>query len=339
MATISACLIVKNEEQVLERCLQCLQPIVDEIIIVDTGSDDGTKEIAKRYTNKVYDFVWVNDFSAARNFSFEKATMEYIYVADADEVIDSENQTKFQQLKAALLPEVEIVQMLYTNQLLHNTTYNYDTEYRPKLYKRVRTFQWVDPLHEYVALEPVIYDSDIKIIHKPLSNHAKRDFHIFQNTIKRSGRLSKKLNSMYARELFIAGTDDDFIEAKEYFEELIENESDIAELKKFQCVLGKIYLCMHDYHQFFKVVLKNVAIKESSAEVCYLLGEYYFLANEYKEASLWYYNAAFETSADLNIHYAGDYPLKRLAECYGMLGNEEEAKKYEALATQWKVKE
>ena len=339
MATISACLIVKNEEQVLDRCLQCLQPIVDEIIIVDTGSDDGTKEIAKKYTDKIYDFVWINDFSAARNFSFTKATMEYIYVADADEVIDTENQKKFLELKNALLPEVEIVQMLYTNQLLHNTTYNYDTEYRPKLYKRLRSFKWIDPLHEYVALEPVIYDSDIEIIHMPLSNHAKRDFNIFQNAIERNGRLSKKLNGMYARELFITGMDEDFIEAKKYFQDIIEEESDISEVKKYQCVLGKAFLSTHDFHQFFKVVLKNIAIQDASAEICYLLGEYYFLANDYKEACIWYYNAAYETTAELNIHYAGDYPLKRLAECYRMIGNEEEAKNYEILEKQWRVKE
>lgn len=339
MATISACLIVKNEEQVLDRCLQCLQPIVDEIIIVDTGSSDRTKEIAKAYTDKIYDFEWVNDFSAARNFSFSKATMDYIYVADADEVIDEENQEKFKTLKKAILPEIEIVQMLYTNQLLHNTTYNFDTEERPKLFKRVRTFQWVDPLHESVSLQPVIYNSEIEIIHMPTSNHVKRDFNIFKEAIKKHGKLSKKLNGMYARELYIAGEGEDFKDAIDYFSTLLEEESDVAELKKYQCVVAKACLISHDFHQFFKVVCKNIAVGEASSEICYELGEYYFLANDYKEASIWYYNAAYETSAELNIHYSGDYPLKRLAECYHMLGNELEAETYRSLADQWKIKE
>ncbi len=55
--------------------MRCLQPIVDEIIIVDTGSSDATKEIAGKYTDKIYDFEWVNDFAEARNFSFSKASM------------------------------------------------------------------------------------------------------------------------------------------------------------------------------------------------------------------------------------------------------------------------
>ena len=73
MVTISLCMIVKNEELVLARCLDTVCDLVDEIIIVDTGSTDSTKSIAARYTDKIYDFEWVNDFAAARNFSFSKA--------------------------------------------------------------------------------------------------------------------------------------------------------------------------------------------------------------------------------------------------------------------------
>ncbi|MGG1877321.1 glycosyltransferase [Paenibacillus cisolokensis] len=91
--SISLCMIVKNEEPSLERCLQSVEGIVDEIIIVDTGSIDATKEIAKRYTNKVYDFEWIDDFSAARNFALEFATSDYILQLDADEVLcDSQNE-------------------------------------------------------------------------------------------------------------------------------------------------------------------------------------------------------------------------------------------------------
>ena len=105
MASISLCMIVKNEEAVLKRCLDSIADLMDEIIIVDTGSTDRTKEIAADYTSKIYDYRWANDFSAARNFSFSKATMEYIYAADADEVLDEENHMRFLRLKQALLPE------------------------------------------------------------------------------------------------------------------------------------------------------------------------------------------------------------------------------------------
>ncbi|MDE5995713.1 MAG: glycosyltransferase family 2 protein, partial [Eubacterium sp.] len=91
MATISLCMIVKNEEKVLARCLESIKNAVDEIIIADTGSTDNTKEIAKKYTDKIYDFEWVDDFSKARNFSFSKASKDYIMWLDADDIISKEN--------------------------------------------------------------------------------------------------------------------------------------------------------------------------------------------------------------------------------------------------------
>lgn len=86
MIEISLCMIVKNEEKILARCLDSVADLVDEIVIVDTGSTDATKKIAANYTDKIYDFTWVDDFSAARNFAFSKAEKDYIYTADADEM-------------------------------------------------------------------------------------------------------------------------------------------------------------------------------------------------------------------------------------------------------------
>lgn len=98
---ISLCMIVKNEEKVIERCLLSIAHLVDEVIIVDTGSTDRTKEIVAQYTSNIYDFEWINDFSAARNFAAEKASGEWIVVLDADEYVDEENFNEFiSELKA-----------------------------------------------------------------------------------------------------------------------------------------------------------------------------------------------------------------------------------------------
>lgn len=94
---ISLCMIVKNEEKVLDRCLSSVVNLIDEIIVVDTGSTDNTKEIASKYTHNIYDFEWINDFSAARNYAASKATGEWILVLDADEYIDEENFNIFVQ--------------------------------------------------------------------------------------------------------------------------------------------------------------------------------------------------------------------------------------------------
>ncbi len=109
MITISLCMIVKNEEDVLARCLECVHDIVDEIIIVDTGSEDSTKEIAKRYTKHIYDFPWIDDFSAARNFSFSKATMEYCMWLDADDILLEPDRIDLLKLKQSLTPAPDSV--------------------------------------------------------------------------------------------------------------------------------------------------------------------------------------------------------------------------------------
>lgn len=92
-------MIVKDEEKVIARCLDSVKDLVDEIIIVDTGSTDKTKEIVSQYTNKIYDFEWCNDFSKARNFSFSKATKDYIMWLDADDVIEPNDREKFRMLR------------------------------------------------------------------------------------------------------------------------------------------------------------------------------------------------------------------------------------------------
>lgn len=315
MIKISLCMIVKNEERVLARCLDSLRGLMDEIIIVDTGSTDATKEIAARYTDQIYDFVWCDDFAAARNFSFSKANMDYIYVADADEVLDEANRKEFAKLKQVLLPEIDIVQMYYCNQLQYNTTYNYDKEYRPKLYKRLREFQWVDPIHESVRLEPVVFDSDIEIRHMPEDNHAPRDFHNFQTMIDRGEYVSKKLHNLYARELMIAGKAADFESAESFFEESIRSEErGLEEIKEAAVILAHSNRIKGNVELFFKYIMKDVAT-EPCSESCYELGEFYFSREDYEEADTWYTNAMEHTMAMLNIDYQDVLPRKRRIAC------------------------
>lgn len=336
MITISVCMIVKNEEKVLKRCLDSLADLADEIILVDTGSSDRTKEIAGSYGCKVFDFEWIDDFSAARNFSFSKASMDYIYVADADEVIDEVNRERFLKLKQCLLPEIDIVQMLYTNQLSFNTTYNFNEEYRPKLFKRLRRFTWTDPIHETVMLEPAIYDSEIEILHMPENNHAGRDFSVFQRLIQKGIPFSDKLIGMYARELFIAGKEEDFLLSEPFFESLLEQEASESRMKLIQCILVRCGRIKNDSELILKYALKNMASGKASAEVCYEVGEYFYNKGDIREAVIWYMNAAFETEAELNIRYSRDLPLERIASCYEMAGNLEEADNYRKQAMELK---
>lgn len=314
MITVSICMIVKNEEKLLARCLDTIYDLAEEIIIVDTGSTDRTCAVAAGYTDKIFHFPWTGDFSEARNFAFSKCTREYIYSADADEVLDEENRKRFRILKEALLPEIEIVQMKYGNQLSFSTIYNFDEEYRPKLYKRLRGFVWEYPIHEAVRLDPLVYDSDIVITHMPEESHTPRDLHAFEKLAESGIRLDKKMHNLYARELFVSGSREDFIRAASFFQNSAQNpERGEEELMEACCVAVKAARLEKNLPEMMKYALKAVAAG-SCSEICYELGEFYAEAGDDQEAEIWYYNAAYETQSILNVHCGDDWPKKVLEE-------------------------
>lgn len=329
MITISLCMIVKDEEAVLARCLDSVADLVDEIIIVDTGSADATVEIASGYTDKIYYFTWIGDFSAARNFAFSKAACDYIYSADADEVLDECNRERFRSLKETLLPEIEIVQMKYGNQLEFGTVYNYDEEYRPKLFKRLRSFQWEEAIHETVRLEPVVFDSDIVITHMPAASHADRDLLSFHRQTEAGRRLSKRLHNMYARELWLAGAAEDFQRAAPFFAESVRDvERSGEEIAEAACVAARSARLSGDAKGFFKYACKVIA-GEGCSEICCEMGLFYEDCGDYEEAVIWYYNAAYETQPILSARCGGEEALEGLARCYRALGMEEQAESYD----------
>ena len=320
MMKFSLCMIVKNESHVLARCLDSLQGLFDQIVIVDTGSTDDTKEIASRYTDEVYDFVWQDDFAAARNFAFSKCSGDYIYSADADEVLDSDNRRRFFRLKEAMLPEIEIVQMKYVEPD-SQTVMNSIAEYRPKLFRRLRTFTWIDPVHESVRLNPVVYNSDIEILHLPETKHTGRDFSIFEKAYKRDGVLSKKICITCARELLKWGKPADFAATADIFHGIEKsNPDDPLLLTATYCVLAHNARLQANSAEFMKYTAK-LLVSNPPAEICYELGEYFEDSKDYDEASIWFYNAAFETESSLDIHRGGDLALKKLSECYSALAD------------------
>lgn len=91
MLPITVCMIAKNEDIHIEECLKRLRPCKFEIVVVDTGSVDRTIETARKYTDKVYNFSWCDDFSAARNFSISQASNDWVLVIDCDEYLENIN--------------------------------------------------------------------------------------------------------------------------------------------------------------------------------------------------------------------------------------------------------
>lgn len=356
----SLCMIVKNEEKVLKDCLESVKDLMDEMIIVDTGSTDRTKEIAAEYTPYVYDYEWQDDFAAARNFAFSKATGDYIYSADADEYIDEENRLQFKALKKILMPEVEIVQMICVTEQINHPTENFAKDLRPKLFKRLREFTWIEPIHETVNTNPVVFDSDIEIRHRPQGDHSSRDFAVFEKLIAEKGTLSDRLLTMYLRELYKAGTDESLEHARVFLEKMLEvTKAQGKELLNRQtiAVLLKIYRQTDDAANMLRIGLRD-EITVPSAEVCMELGYFFLKKEEHEEAVKWFYRAAFECESEIDIASSGTSALFALALAYRKLAKSpklkalpkeeyelekmrltERASEYEHQAKAWKPQE
>lgn len=311
----SLCMIVKNEAKILRNCLDSLKDIMDEIIIVDTGSEDDTKEIAQSYTPYVYDYVWHDDFAAARNFAFSKATGDYIYSADADEVLDEENRTKLKTLKRVLLPEVEIVQVIYVTEQINHPTENFVRDRRPKLFKRLREFTWIEPIHETVNTSPIVFDSDIEVLHRPEGNHSNRDFEVFEKVIEEKGVLSDRLLGMYLRELYKAGEEKELEHAKGFLEKAYadrQKRENVLLCRQMIAVLLKIYRQIDDPVNMLKISLSEEATVPS-AEMCMELGYFFMKKEDFEEASIWFSRAAFDCESEIDIASSGTSAFMALA--------------------------
>lgn len=155
MKTLSTCLIIKDEENKLEKCLKSIQSFSDEIIVVDTGSTDSSMEIAKQYTDRIYQVPWQNDFSIARDESYRHATMDYLLWFDADNYIDENNAEKMIRLKEHLTDENSVFLLLMSDELQRPRWDHRITRRNPNLH-------WKYPVHEQfpirapIRMEPIV---------------------------------------------------------------------------------------------------------------------------------------------------------------------------------------
>ncbi len=182
---ISVCIIAKNEETNIERCLKSLESYNFEIIVVDTGSTDRTKEIALQYTNGVFDYEWADDFSDARNFAIEQATNDYILMIDCDEYV---KQLQYDQL-VALIGEHknEVGRITRVNTFWRNSEKNRIQERVSRIFNR-KFFKYQGRIHEQivrkdgedystyivpVVLEHTGYDGDVTFIKEKTSRNIR----------------------------------------------------------------------------------------------------------------------------------------------------------------------
>lgn len=153
MKTVSLCMIVRNEEEMLEQCVNSVRRIADEIIICDTGSTDSTIKIAKKFTKKVLTFNWIDDFSSARNYCESFAKSEYILTWDADNVLDQKSLPFILDLKNN---DFDNIDLIYGTWVVERSSSNEAIKKMRKVFIfRKNLFRWESPIHNKLVLREI----------------------------------------------------------------------------------------------------------------------------------------------------------------------------------------
>lgn len=325
---LSLCMIVKNEEAVLERCLTCVRAVADEIVIVDTGSTDRTIAIAQSFTPFVYEFTWVDDFSKARNFALSKATKPYIMWLDADDVITPESALLIKALMDNMDPAVDMVMMPY-----HVA---FDAQGKPSLvYERERIFrrdagfQWVGAIHEVIVPSGQIMHADIPVLHQKISSgDPDRNLRIFEKMISAGQTLSSREEYYYARELMFHQRWEEAIQA---FEKYLNAGLGWLENMISACLdLSNCLLALDKKQEALTALFRSFLYDVPRAEVCCQIGKHYYDEENFGIAAFWYELAAFgnlkkPSGGFIQPDCYGYIPYMQLCVCYFRRGDNNKA--------------
>ncbi|WP_018752273.1 glycosyltransferase family 2 protein [Paenibacillus sanguinis] len=319
-------MIVKDEEARLPVCLESVSDLVEEIIIVDTGSTDRTKEITRAYTEQVYDYAWQDDFSAARNYAFSLASQEFILWMDADDVITEANREKLKDLKQNLEPDVDSVIMNYVLQTDETSGEPLAMTRRNRLVRRCRGYRWVGIIHEYldVAAGKRLL-TDIAITHRGTSGpgHSRRNLHIIERWLAAGHELKGRLRFHLACELADAQRHE---EAVGHFKDFLADGEALRDDLVMACSrLAECSRKLGRAEEELQALLRSLYYDVPRSEICCSLGKWFEERQQWRQAIYWYsqalqtselsaWNAIVQTAARTWL------PHSRLCLCYAQLG-------------------
>ncbi len=334
---ISLCMIVKDEEKVLPRCLESVKGLVDEITIADTGSSDRTKEIAARYGAQLYDFPWTDDFSAARNFAFHRAHGDYLMWLDADDVIPKESAALFPKLKRLLEEERPDAVMC-----------PYDTAFegarptctfmRERFLRREANPVWLGRVHECIAPHGKILQSDFRVSHLGSDKQkGARNLHIYQKWAAETPLHGRDL-FYYGRELYYNKL---YMEAIAVLNEFLENDGWYVNKIEACRILCQTYYYAKDKKMAYIALFRSFLYGEPRAFILCAIGKLFKEDGKWREAIFWYESAlrCCDHTAEGDFedpNCRGITPLLELTCCYYAIKDVRKAyeyhKKAEALA-------
>lgn len=318
---VTLCLIVRNEEHRLSECLESFSGLYSDLVVVDTGSTDATKAVAKNFGAKVYDFEWIDDFAAARNFALSKVTTPWVMVVDADDIISSETKRVLQD-DLAKLPSHTLGVFLPYIYSTANKQAGFTT-YLPRFWKVASGYQYTLPIHEYLDIPKEDIQRFVRLSHPIIHHKSQEDF---SKSIMRNLRILEraiKTNPQQSRLLFYLGRENkslgNYKQAVSWYSKFVKV-PDVSkdELNRAYLGIGECYLKMSKIKS--AKLAYQYAIKANPAFVeAYLqLGDIAIQGNQYKKAVRFYLEATKKTPPQthvfVNVQLYNGYAQKKLCE-------------------------
>ncbi len=327
---LSLCMIVKDEEPVLRRCLDGAG-WADEIVILDTGSSDRTEEIAREYTPLVFSEPWKEDFSAARNASFLRATGDFLVWLDADDYVSPEEGKKIPALKRRL--EEEGADMVMCPYEAGGLRY-----YRERFLRNGVGFFWEGRVHECIAPRGKTVRSDFTVRHLgSKKERGDRNLRIYRKWEKEEPLSGRDL-FYYGRELYYRAY---YAEAEEKLHAMLAGEGWYVNKIEACRVLADCLLAQGRREEALLSLFRSFLYGEPRAGVLCAAGDLFFFEGRDEEAAFWYSSALAcrDHAAEGDFEEPekrGLYPLLQLVVCKWRTGDREGAllchKKTEELA-------
>jgi glycosyltransferase involved in cell wall biosynthesis len=328
---LSVCLIVKDEEKVIERCLNCVKKFANEIIIVDTGSTDKTKLICQSFTKNIYDLKWEYDFSKARNFAFSKATKDYIMWIDADDIIKQSEIDKINSLKNdKVLCDVYMLKYAVSFNSYNQPTFVF---YRERIFKRSDNFLFSGFIHEAVSVSGIVKYLDITIEHRKIKNgDIKRNLKIYRRNLGQ--KFSARDQYYYSKELFYNGYYKKCIKQIKKFLKM--SNKYLPNINDAYLTMAKCYYFINNLLESKKIIFEFLNNYFPNSEVICLLADIFSKENNFNNA-IFYYECALNLKCDIqsgnfyDLNYYYYIPYINLVCLYYKIGDIDNAKKYQKI--------
>lgn len=324
---VSLCMIVKDEEEVLERCLASARPLADEIVIADTGSSDRTPEIAKRYADVFFFEPWRENFARARNAALARATGEYLLWLDADDVVTEENIPRFFALMSQIAAQnADVAMCPYVSGGL--------TYFRERILRRDGRARFRGRVHECVPPFGKVIRGEFTVTHMGSGKaRGARNLEIYRKWASEEKLTGRDL-FYYGRELYDNRL---YTESAAVLRDMLEGEGWYVNKIEACRILSACYAARGEAEKALSALFQSFCYGTPRASVLCEIAGLFSAKKRYRDAAFWY-----EAALAAEDHAAeGDFelpachtiiPALGLVVAYEALGDRASALKYHRMS-------